>query len=59
MFGIALLGAAAQRCHRTVRDHDAAGAAAEAALRAEDAAGEPTPTEAAPVEAAPTAVAAG
>ena len=47
MFGIALLGAAAQRCHRAVRDHDAAVAAAEAALRAEDAALEPAATEAA------------
>jgi len=46
MFGIALLGAAAQRCHRAVRDHDAAVAAAEAALRAEDAAREPAPPEA-------------
>jgi hypothetical protein len=47
MFGIALLGAAAQRCHRAVRDHDAAVAAAEAALRAEDAALEQPPPEAA------------
>jgi hypothetical protein len=48
MFGIALLGAAAQRSHRAVRDHDAAVAAAEAALRAEDAPPEPAP---APTEA--------
>ena len=38
LFGIALLGAATHRAHRTVRDHDAAVHAAEAALRAEDAA---------------------
>jgi len=43
MFGIALLGAAAHRCHRTVRDHDAAVAAADAALRAEDEAPAPAP----------------
>jgi hypothetical protein len=47
MFGIALLGAAAQRCHRAIRDHDAAVAAAEAALRAEDAELQPAPPEAA------------
>jgi hypothetical protein len=34
--GVALLAAAAQRCHRTVRNHDTAVAAAEAALREED-----------------------
>ena len=50
MFGIALLGAAAQRCHRIVRDHDAGVAAAEAALRAEDAALEAAPTEGAAAE---------
>ena len=49
MFGIALLGAAAQRCHRTVREHDAAVASAEAALRAED------DVVAAPAEAVPGA----
>jgi ABC-2 family transporter protein len=36
MFGIALLGAAAHRAHRAVRERDAAVVAAEAALRAED-----------------------
>jgi hypothetical protein len=51
MFGIALLGAAAQRCHRAVRDHDAAVAAAEAALRAEDAPPEPAPPGPAPAPA--------
>jgi ABC-type transport system involved in multi-copper enzyme maturation permease subunit len=37
LFGIALLVAAARRCQRTVRDQDAAVAATDAALRAEDA----------------------
>jgi ABC-type transport system involved in multi-copper enzyme maturation permease subunit len=36
MLGLALLGVAAHRCHRVVRERDAAIAAAEAALRAED-----------------------
>jgi hypothetical protein len=40
MFGIALLGAAAHRAHKAVRERDAAVAAAEAALRAEDVAAE-------------------
>jgi ABC-type transport system involved in multi-copper enzyme maturation permease subunit len=56
MFGIALLGAAAHRAHRTVRERDSAAAAAEAALRAEEVpAG--APAEAPP--AAPTEAAAG
>jgi hypothetical protein len=37
MFGLALLGAATQRCRRAVREREAAVAEAEAALRAEDA----------------------
>jgi ABC-type transport system involved in multi-copper enzyme maturation permease subunit len=41
MLGLALLGAAAHRCHRLVRERDAAVAAAEAALRAEEAAEAP------------------
>jgi ABC-type transport system involved in multi-copper enzyme maturation permease subunit len=49
MFGIALLGAGAHRAHKAVRERDAAVAAAEAALRAEDVAAE-APT-AAPGEA--------
>jgi len=36
LLGIALLAAATRRCHRTVRSHDAAVAATEAALQAED-----------------------
>jgi hypothetical protein len=36
MLGLALLGAAAHRCHKAVRELDAAVAATEAALRAED-----------------------
>jgi hypothetical protein len=36
LFGLGLLGAAAHRCRRVVREHEAALAATEAALRAED-----------------------
>ena len=50
MFGLALLGGATQRCHRTVRQHEAAVAEAEAALRAEDA---PPPAQETPETAAP------
>jgi ABC-type transport system involved in multi-copper enzyme maturation permease subunit len=51
MFGLALLGAAAHRCRRAVREHDTAVASAEAALREEDAAA----TRPAAVEPAPAA----
>jgi ABC-type transport system involved in multi-copper enzyme maturation permease subunit len=51
LLGIALLGAAARRSHLTVRAHDAAAAASEAALRAEDAQRDAPAPEA--VEAAP------
>jgi hypothetical protein len=47
MLGLALLGAAAHRCHRAVRELDAATTAAEDALRAEElaaAAPPPAPT---------------
>jgi hypothetical protein len=59
MFGLALLGAAAHRCHRSVRENDAAVASAEAALRAEDAPPAalpepaPAPTPAPPAPEAP------